>query len=420
MSEPEIDRLTSGIFLPMDAGAYETVFSFPMDLSEQIELLPLEPQRSIRDRIKALVDSSITIRGAVAFWALSSVSYGRDFARKIGGEGFLCVDIQRPTNIDALVDLRECEANVLLHLWRASGSTELPGTLGLPKNLMHSKIMLFDHPGGRATAWVGSHNGTNRAISGLNIETSLLVHISQKSVLYKQLRAHLTGIRDRCEMLDTTLVDYYRWLQGEQVDRKVIELEDLEGRIDTGDQFVLFLTNQIDAKQLKTVGDNVLLSFTDYRGNERFFEGEIGQAGSLSTFPSLGFPVRCYAWRQGRSIPNLKFCESVPADVVKQSVYFATLQVGRQMSKETTVYASAKKRWETSRKISLQIDETEVEQSLAVYSDRLVRLEQPVSKDAFRQLVRDANMRRQDTNRDLVTRVMIVKQTQDDYELPLE
>lgn len=390
-----------------------------MDLSYQVELLPITPQSSIQDRIRTLVDSATTIRGAVAFWALSSISYGSEFAGKIGGEGFLCVDIQRPTNIDALVDLRECGANVLLHLWRASGNTELPGTLGLPKNLMHSKILLFDLADGQAIAWIGSHNGTNRAIAGINIETSLLVHISQKSDLYKQLREHLNLIRSRCEMIDTDLADYYRWLQGEQVDRKVVELGDPEGAIATGDQFVLFLAEQIDAKQLKTVGDNVLLSFTDDAGNERFFEGEIGQAGSLSTFPSLGFPVRRYAWRQGRSIPNLELCEFVPAGIVERSVYFATLQVGPEVAKETTVYASAKKRWNTTKKIAIEIDEPEAEQSIAVYSDRFVRLEQPVSKDTFRQLKRDANIRRQDNNRDLVTRVMIVKSMQpDDYDSP--
>jgi hypothetical protein len=371
----------------------------------------MEPQGSVRDRIKALVDRSTTVRGAVAFWALSSITYGREFAKKIGGEGFLCVDIQRPTNIDALVDLRECDANVLLHLWRASGNTELPGTLGIPKNLMHSKIMLFDFADGRATAWIGSHNGTNRAICGLNIETSLLVHISQDSALYKQMRNHLSIIRSRCQMLDLGLVDYYRWLQGDQVDRKIIELGDPEGKIATGDQFVLLLTEQTDAKQLKTVGDNVLLSFTDEGGNERFFEGEVGQTGSLSSFPSLGFPVRRYAWRQGRSIPNLEFCESVPASIVRQSVYFATLQVGPEMPPEATVYASARKRWNTTKKISIQLDEQEPE-GITDYSERLVRLEQPVSKDAFRQLVRDANVRRRDNDRDLVTRVMIVESIQ--------
>jgi hypothetical protein len=277
-----------------------------MDLLDQVELLPIKPQSSIQDRIRGLVERSTTIRGAVAFWALPSISFGNEFAEKISGNGFLCVDIQRPTNIDALVNLRECGANVLLHLWRASGNTELPGTLGLPKNLMHSKVMLFDVADGGATVWIGSHNGTNRAIAGINIETSLLVHTSRKSALYNQLREHLDFIRSSCEMLDTSLVDYYRWLQGEQVDRKVIELGDPEGKISTGDQFVLFLSEQVDAKQLKTVGDNVLLSFTDDGGNERFFEGEIGQAGSLLTFPSLSFPVSRYASRQGRTIPNLQ------------------------------------------------------------------------------------------------------------------
>lgn len=390
-----------------------------MDSLYQVELLPIKPKSPIQNRIRTLVDSATTIRGAVAFWTLSSISYGDEFAKKISEEGFLCVDIQRPTNIDALVNLREYGANVLLHLLRASGNTELPGTLGLPKNLMHSKIMLFDLGDDQATAWIGSHNGTNRAIAGINIETSLLVHISQKSVLYKQLREHLDVIRSRCEILDTNLVDYYRWLQGEQVDRKVIELADPEGTIATGDQFVLFVTEEIDEKQLRTIGDSVLLSFTDDEDNERFFEGEIGQAGKLLKFPALGFPLRRYASRQGRSIPNLQPCESVPADIVKQSVYFATLQVGQEITKETTVYASEKKRWNTTptttKKIPLEIDE-----SIAVYSK--VRLEEPVSKDTFRQLIRDANIRKQDNNRDLVTRIMIVKSMQpndyDSTELP--
>jgi hypothetical protein len=379
-----------------------------MDLSEQVELLPIEPRSSVQHRIKELVSESTCIRGAVAFWALSATSYGSEFGRKLGREGFLCVDIQRPTNIEALRDLRECGGNVLLHLWRASGATELPGTLGLPKNLLHSKIMLFDLPGGRATAWIGSHNGTNRAVAGINIETSVLVHLNRESALYKQMYQHLHNIRSRCGILDTSLVDYYRWLQGEQVDRKIIELGDEEGTIRTGEQFALFLTNQKDTNQLKTVGDNVLLSFTDSCNNERFFEGVIGQTGKLSTFPSLGFPVRRYAWRHERSIPNLESCESVPESVVHRSIYFATLEVGPELSKQAAVYASARKRWKTSQKLPLQVEEPEAVQALTTYPERLVRLEQPVGKDAFRQLIRNANMRRQDNNRDLVTRVMIV------------
>jgi hypothetical protein len=61
---------------------------------------------------------------------------------------------------------------------------------------------LFDYPEEPDELWVGSHNWTARALTGVNIEASLRVRLTSDSKLYADAANFLTEIRAHCVPFD--------------------------------------------------------------------------------------------------------------------------------------------------------------------------------------------------------------------------
>ena len=47
--------------------------------------------------------------------------------------------------------------------------------------------------------WVGSHNWTNRAIAGLNIESSIVIQARNSSILFADAAQYLQKIKQICD-----------------------------------------------------------------------------------------------------------------------------------------------------------------------------------------------------------------------------
>lgn len=161
------------------------------------------------------VSGSSRLRAAIGFWTLPPAALGKMLATRLSNDGFLCVDVHQPTQIDHLHGLVSQGANVFLHLEEAS----LPSEPRMPNGLMHAKALLFDMNQTMAELWVGSHNATARAYGGLNIEASIVIQLEQGCPLYREAEFFLNKVCQGSHQFDPGLIDWYKWIQKNRNER---------------------------------------------------------------------------------------------------------------------------------------------------------------------------------------------------------
>jgi hypothetical protein len=291
-----------------------------------LELLP-DASAEVATRLRDTLQASSSLRAAVAFWTIVPNSMGPDLARNLS-TGFLCVDIHYPTSIDNLAILAKGGANVFLHLFDLAGQTEVPGIVGVPPHLMHAKTLLFDLSSNTSELWAGSHNWTQRSFFGVNIEASLVVGMDSRDPLYGQSAAFLESVRTRCRPFDLSLIDYYKWLQGEDGTEYVIELEDQTDGSIPGNKLTVFGTLKEDYRQLSKVGNQVYVSITSTSG-EVFYRATVVNSGEQTKEAGKGVSLdpRRYAFRRAGELPLLEARQVIPRAVVDTASYFATLDL---------------------------------------------------------------------------------------------
>jgi hypothetical protein len=238
-----------------------------------------------------------------------------------------------PTDIDNLAALVRDGAHVRLYCedittYRADGKKE-------PPFLLHTKMLLFWKADKTAELWVGSHNWTNRAVMGLNIESSLAIRMSDSSRLFFEAAEYLDKIKKLCTEFDLSKVDFYKELQTNIDERTVpvIEVEAAAADNLSGLEISIFGTDDRDLKELGTVRRKVFLSATETDASEaeHVYPAKISQAGELNSGnPAAGritFSSRRYAFRVGRRLPELLLKRAVPSSVMDTAKYYVTIEL---------------------------------------------------------------------------------------------
>lgn len=207
------------------------VFNLPINQATTIELVPEPYSADVTGRLTQTLYEAEGLRASVAYWTIDSLYLGSGLAPRIAQpRGFVCVDIHLPTNIDRLNALVAKGGDVRLHLKKISGNTETCPAPDMPPYLLHTKLLLFDLPGDEAELWVGSHNWTQRALEGPNLEASLVLRIKKDSPLYRQASEMLEYIHDLCTPFDPTAVEYYKQLQQSLRDDPPVRVIECEGK----------------------------------------------------------------------------------------------------------------------------------------------------------------------------------------------
>jgi tetratricopeptide (TPR) repeat protein len=229
-----------------------------MDTEAQIEILPTLPGESVLETLNELISQSKEVYAAISYWTIDHRILHKNFIKSISEPGFLCIDIHYPTNIDVLLPMAEAGANLFLHLYKIPTSFKLEGIKGLPNNLMHSKVFYFLMNNGSVKIWIGSHNATNRALQGVNIETAVIVTTSESDKFAKDVKSFLDDIKNKCTSFEKEKVDYYKSLQSGDEQG----LNDNLIKLDDPDKIVV---NKSD-KQIQEL--SILLLFPD--SNEKY------------------------------------------------------------------------------------------------------------------------------------------------------
>ena len=321
----------------------------------------LEPPLStaeVTTPIQQTMDNAIRMRASVAFWTISDNGAlgARASQLLMNAESFLCVDIHYPTNLDVMERMSRAGANVYLHLehmpnQNAPESRDLTAK-GMPKHLLHQKLLLFDFPNGEAELWLGSHNWTRRALEGPNIEASLVLALSQESPLYKEAVENLVYARDTvCEQMDPDQIDDYKLWQKEGFQDETDSTIVVEGPVAVVDnltgEFVRIFGTDLEDYQ-RGVGRLRIGSPLHFVGVDPITERQYvyraritatGRLGGINAqAESLGF-LETGRWSdkgaRGDNISVLEGPSIPPQLMVDGSSYWVTLEILQQRKAKT-------------------------------------------------------------------------------------
>ncbi|MFC1515799.1 hypothetical protein ACFL7E_03470 [Thermodesulfobacteriota bacterium] len=293
-----------------------------------VDIVPDFNSPSVVKRLRDTISQSSALRAAVAYWTIESDKISKDLPLKLSGEGFLCVDINYPTDIDELNRLSARGGNIYLHLLKPNPQ---PGEfrIKMPPHLMHVKTLLFDLDENSAELWVGSHNWTARALSGLNIEASNVIRMKIACNLYRDAEILLNSIRTSCVLFDPGLVDYYKWLQGQNIEDVdwIVDLQSTNAGGMTGERITLFMNAKSDFQSLKKVDKVIKLAVKDVSsGQVHLYDGQVKDTGHVKG-SGLDYDNRLYAFHSGRARPEIEGPAVPPAAKIKKSQYWATVTV---------------------------------------------------------------------------------------------
>ena len=191
-----------------------------------IQLVPGWSPSSVKWDLTAALARAQYLQAGIGYWTISDTLLGSDLARTLrDDDGFVCVDLHLPTDVDQLAALAAQGAQVRVYheeirTYGANGRKE-------PPQLLHSKMLLFWSKDRTAELWVGSHNWTNRALLGLNVEASLVIRLRDTSPLFRSATGYLAQIKKISTPFELAKVDFYREVQRRSAlpAAPVIELE---------------------------------------------------------------------------------------------------------------------------------------------------------------------------------------------------
>lgn len=282
-------------------------------------------------RLNELSVGSVKINAAVCYWTMPSGVLAPAFISALRHkESCLVVDIHSPTSIDSLANLNLAGANVFLYLFQIIGRTEVADSKGIPDHLMHAKIFVFDYGTSEIKIWVGSHNGTRRALLGLNFEFASVITCERNSDLHIQAMRFVEGIRDISAVFKQSELDLYRTIQGGLQIDAFIELQE-PNVLPLANRSVIsiFGTRDADYTQLQKVNKAIYLSITDSSsGAEAIYKASIDQTGYLNKRKKdVKFDPRRFAVKDGADIPVLEPQQPIPPSIYNRCRYFVTLKI---------------------------------------------------------------------------------------------
>lgn len=191
-----------------------------------VKLVPAWNSPSIQNSLRHSLASFEILQAGVAYWTINHKIFGDHLTQILSHrDSFVCIDLHPPTDVDSLAALAATKCHV--YLYCEDIATFSDWGQKEPPYLVHAKLLLFWSNDRTAELWVGSHNWTNRAIYGLNIESSLVVKLQDNSRLFVDVLDYLGNIRAICEEFDPAKIDFYKQLQRNMSNRadSVIELE---------------------------------------------------------------------------------------------------------------------------------------------------------------------------------------------------
>lgn len=281
------------------------------------------------DALEGYSRNAVCIRAATAFWTIPASELPQTFFEGLKkNRSFLCVDLNRPTSINALDSIKREDVDLCLYLVRSTGKTEVNDSVGMPNHLLHSKIIIFDYLDSDSVVWVGSHNGTFRALFSHNYECTLAIHVARESSAYKNAEKHLIDIKKACTAFNPKKLELYRFLQNGKLENTidVLELENQSNQpLSVGQEITIFNIKERESKILRSFKQ---VLYTSLHGSEELlYKTTIIQVGSTPVLGTQSFGPRRHADRYLDKFPLLLTNTDVSDNMFRPSTSFVVLKI---------------------------------------------------------------------------------------------
>lgn len=282
--------------------------------------------KAIAPRLHELIMSAVGLKMAVAYWTIGKDYFPSDSSRLIQllqKEGsFACVDISRPTDVSKVCKLAASGASMYFHLEYVDEKNPPPN---MPDHLLHSKVLLFDLPENKASILIGSHNWTNRALSGINIETSIELEVDRENEIYHQVNDLLNAIQSECHKVNPALEEVYKNIQRRDNSFLYFQSCIVEGSIDKEKGLFLHFFHEFSLKNSFELNRQIFVFLSkEQNGKEGdLLEGKVTRNELLpklspgSNWPNLEEGFWCLELEDGNGYTQFKNVTSLKKEELK-------------------------------------------------------------------------------------------------------
>jgi len=271
------------------------------------------------------------VRGCVAYWTIGQSTIPDLFELLKSEDSFICVDPSPPTELNMLKTYHEKGYNFWAFGYFIRNFETKDG-------LLHSKILLFDIDDGNAILVIGSHNMTNRALFGINIEHSIAIPLDRSSDTYEKVDSHL-----RCIKSQYCIPPWSR----EEKEEEVLVLKIIGENMDqlVSERIITVFFNMI-SDGIKTTGTKLYILALDVNSKEEYlYLSQVHQAGELNKRieKSIGleFSSRRIAETEPFFIPFLYQEKAVNRELIEREGYFNSFEIIKKVD-SYKVFDSAK------------------------------------------------------------------------------
>ncbi|MEA5487469.1 MULTISPECIES: hypothetical protein [Pseudanabaena] len=295
---------------------------------------------NVKPRLKELIKQAECLRMAVAYWTIPNDYFGDDLIEVLKKkDSFACVDISLPTDIDELCKLAKQSCNLYFYteslVW--DGTDKKPTN----RNLLHSKVLLFDLPDDLASIWIGSHNWTDRSLIGKNIETSLEICVDKNSDIYTEIKYLLEKIKQDCEQIipDPLHERIYKITRRQEDSLFYLRancIESPEHPLLSTSFIHLILDNNKPNSKIFPEGKKMVFLMNSLQSNKQFLlHGEVYNSGGLRASNKKAtefqtFDDGYYCLRQGKRFVDfrLKPDKETFENIIRDFHHYATFVIG--------------------------------------------------------------------------------------------
>lgn len=356
---------------------------------------------NVKPRLEELIEQAECLRMPVAYWTIPNNYFGNDLIELLKKkESFACVDISSPTDISELCklanqckfeDKQEKPPQEKCNLYFYTKSLVWDGKNKQPnnKNLLHSKVLLFDLPDDLASIWIGSHNWTDRSLIGKNIETSLELCVRKGSDIYNKIQYLLEGIKKDCEQIipDPIHERIYKITRRQETSLLYLQsncVESPETPLTSTSFIHLILDENKPDSKVFPKGTKMVFLINSLQSNKQFLlHGEVYQSGALPASnkkakESPTFEDGYYCLRQGKRFVDFRlkpdkntfentirnfhdFATFVITDDIQEvnannidSHFFSKYETPIRLMNEFTQFEFANGRWQKSESFKLK------------------------------------------------------------------
>ncbi|MFH0759844.1 MAG: hypothetical protein V2B15_21325 [Bacteroidota bacterium] len=162
--------------------------------------------------LSEMFQNATAIRFSIAF--VSEAGFQRikrilDFSRMHNINSYGVIGIHHPTNIDTVNLLNDLtEGRIYIFKLYEKNIVE-----NIHRHLLHTKLIVADYKNGIASIYIGSHNWTENALSGPNLESGIIVDCYKKDFIYKQICMHIEECRKLSGAFDKEQIALYKLIQ---------------------------------------------------------------------------------------------------------------------------------------------------------------------------------------------------------------